>query len=75
MGTEQILPGLPIRLAIEAVEVTAIRQAHPQIAQNAPLRVYQRIVPGHCFFGGAGWLVSGGMTFTDPSALTSTFKS
>jgi len=73
----KVLRRLGFGQAIEATKVAAVRQAHPQVAQNAPLGIDER--PGTAHLAGglvvAGRLVRGGMTLTEPSALTSTFRS
>src|SRR5262249_13639974 len=72
----EILGGLGFRQAIQAAEITAVSQAYPQITQHPPMRINQELRSRH--FGGSGAaavLVIGGMTLTEPSALTSTFRS
>ena len=68
---------LGFRQAVEAAEVAAVGEAHPQIPQDAALGIYEGAGSGH-FAGGlvaAGLLVKGGMTLTEPSDLTSTLRS
>ena len=73
----KVLRRLGFGQAIEATKVAAVREAHPQVAQDAPLRIDERPGIGHLAGGlvAAGRLVRGGMTLTEPSALTSTFRS
>ena len=73
----EILRRLGFRQTIEAAEITAVRDAHPQVAQGAPVRIDEQPGLGH-LAGGliiAGRLVKGGITLTEPSALTSTLRS
>ena len=73
----EVLRRLGFGQAIEAAEIAAVRDAHPQVAQDAPLRIDEQPGLGHLAGGlvAAGRLVKGGMTLTEPSALTSTLRS
>ena len=73
----EVLRRLGFRQAIEAAEIAAVRDAHPQVAQNAAVRINEQPGLGHLAGGlvAAGRLVKGGMTLTEPSALTSTLRS
>src|ERR1039458_2887584 len=84
-GVGQVRPVAPIEIlrrlgfgqAIEAAEIAAVREAHPQVAQDASVRIDEQPGLGHLAGGlvAAGRLVRGGMTLTDPSAVTSTLRS
>jgi hypothetical protein len=76
----EILRRLRLRKAIQATEVAAVGKAYPQVAQNPTLRIHERAGLGHGCGGalvavGALVPVKGGMTRTEPSASTSTFRS
>ena len=77
MAAVKILRSLRFRQAIEATKITAVGDADPQIAKDATVRVdkltMRRHLGGWAFAGGE--LLEGGMTFTEPSELTSTFRS
>ena len=53
------------------IAIAAVRDADSEIAQNAAVRIYQKLVLSHCADGlvavAAGPLVKGGMTRTLPS--------
>jgi hypothetical protein len=74
----EILRRLRFREAIHTAKIAAVGETDSQVAKNPAVGINQRIRRGHCFGVGAvpaGLFVSGGMTRTDPSVLTSTFKS
>src|SRR5579884_2466001 len=74
----KILRRLRFREAIEAAEIAPIGDAHPQVAQDAPVSIHEQAVAGHCLEGGlvtGGGLVSGAILVTVPSECTSTLRS
>src|SRR5713226_5024306 len=78
MSTVEIVGSLGFRQAIKTPEITTVSDADPQVAQGAAMRIDEQSDLGHLATGGlvaAGALVRGGMTFTEPSAETSTLRS
>ena len=77
MPSIEILRRFGFRQAIKATEIATIGDADTQVAQDATVRVNKLTMGRH--FGGCalagGELVAGGMTFTEPSELTSTLRS
>ena len=78
MATVEVLRGLGFRQAVETTKIAPVGQAHPQVPQDAAMRIGEKIGAAH--LGGGALVVlgsseNGGMTLTEPSAFTSTFKS
>src|SRR5579883_2957277 len=77
MAAVKILSGLGFGQAVKAAEIAPVCQTDPQVAQNTTMGIDQQPFVAH--LAGAE-LVSarvgrGGITFTEPSAPTSTLRS
>ena len=66
---------LGFRKTVDAVEVAAIRDADPQVANDTVVRVLKNPGAAHGVAPLGGELVSIGTIFTVPSLRTSTFRS
>src|SRR5262249_29668245 len=78
MAAIKILSGLRFRQAIQATEITAVSEAHPQIAQNEPMRIDEPAGVGHGLAAElvvARLLVFGAATLCHPAARTCAVRS
>ena len=71
----EILRRLRFRQAIHAAEIASIGNAHPQVAQDAAMRIHEQIGRSHFTGGFVGAALVGETTRTVPSEFTSTFRS
>ena len=64
------------RQTVETAEITAVGDAHPQVAKNAPMRISEQMTADHLGAGAlVGAFVAGGTTRTLPSEAISTLRS